>query len=114
MTKLADGVWNPGDGSGCALTWASKTPWIKAKVTALCRRVEGATMNDKIATAFLMAVLVVVILYIVLGPISEEIGAENPKTVECIEQSGASKDRDYRVAGYKATKCAEKSGAAPP
>jgi hypothetical protein len=71
-------------------------------------------MNDKIATAFLMAVLVVVILYIVLGPISEELGAENPNMVECIERSGVSKDRDYRVAGYKVTKCAEQSGAAPP
>jgi hypothetical protein len=71
-------------------------------------------MNDKIATAFLMAVLVVAILYIVLGPISEEIGAGNPKTAECVEQSGVSKDRDYRVAGYKVTKCAEQSGAAPP
>jgi hypothetical protein len=62
------------------LTWASKTPWIKAKVTALCRRVEGATMNDKIATAFLMAVLVVVILYIVLAglwPIFEVADARN-------------------------------------
>jgi hypothetical protein len=73
-------------------------------------------MNDKIATAFLMAagVLVVVILYIVLGPSLEEIRAENPNTVECVEQSGGSKDRDYRVAGYKVTKCAEQSGAAPP
>jgi len=98
------------------MIWASKTPWIKATVTALCRRVEGATMNNKIATAFLMAagVLAVVILYIVLAPISEEIEAENPKTVECIDQSGAAKDRDYRVAGYKATKCVEQSRAAPP
>ena len=119
MTKLADGVWNP---AGMApkrafeeMTWASKTPWSKARVTALCHR-EGATMSDKIATAFLVAAgaLVVVISYIVFATIPEEIEAETPKTVECIEQSGASKDRDYRVAGYKATKCAEKSGAAPP
>ena len=54
-------------------------------------------MNDKIATAFLMALagaLVVGILYIFFAPIPEEIGAENLKTAECIEQSGVSKDRD--------------------
>ena len=73
-------------------------------------------MSDKIATAFLVAAgaLVVGILYIVFAAIPEEIGAENPKTVECIEQSEASKDRDYRVAGYKVTKCGEQSAPAPP
>jgi hypothetical protein len=45
---------------------------------------------------------------------ADPLGAENPKTAECVEQSGVSKDRDYRVAGYKVTKCAEQSGAAPP
>jgi hypothetical protein len=44
-----------GEGRGRNDAWASKTPWIKVKMPALCRRVEGATMNDKIATAFLMA-----------------------------------------------------------
>jgi len=54
-------------------------------------------MNDKIATAFLMALagaLVVGILYIFFAPIPEEIGAVNPKeaerirtTIECIKQS---------------------------
>jgi hypothetical protein len=30
-------------------------------------------------------------------------------TVACIEHSGASKDRDYKLAGYKAAKCAEQT-----
>jgi hypothetical protein len=78
-------------------------------------------MNDKIATAFLMALagaLVVGILYVVFAPVPEEIGAGNSKeaeriraTVECIKQSGGSNDRDYRLAGYKAAKCAEQSAA---
>jgi hypothetical protein len=78
-------------------------------------------MNDKIATAFLMALagaLVAGILYIFLAPIPEEIGARNPKeaervraTVECINQSGGANDRDYRLAGYKVAKCAEQSAA---
>jgi hypothetical protein len=44
-------------------------------------------MNDKIATAFLMALagaLVVGILYIVFAPIPEEIGAGNSKEAERI------------------------------
>ena len=80
-------------------------------------------MNDKIATAFLMALagaLMLGILYIFFAPIPEEIGTGNPKeagqvraTVECIKQSGGSKDRDYRLAGYKIVKCAEQSAERP-
>jgi hypothetical protein len=50
-------------------------------------------------------------------PVPEEIGAGNPKeaeriraTVECIKQSGGSKDRDY---GYKIAKCAEQPAEGP-
>ena len=78
-------------------------------------------MNDKIATAFLMALagaLMLGILYIFFAPIPEEIGTGNPKeaeqigaTVECIKQSGGTKDRDYRLAGYKVAKCVEQSAA---
>ena len=80
-------------------------------------------MNDKIATAFLTTLagaMAVGILYIVFVPIPEG-PARNSKeaaeaervraTVACIEHSGASKDRDYRLAGYKAAKCAEQSAA---
>jgi len=57
---------------------------------------QASPRHDKIATAFLVAAgaLVIVILYIVVAPIPGEIGAENLKTAECIEQSGVSKDRD--------------------
>jgi hypothetical protein len=78
-------------------------------------------MNDKIATAFLTTLaraMVAGILYIVFLPIPES-PARNSKeaaeaervraTVACIEHSGASKDRDYRLAGNKATKCAEQA-----
>jgi flagellar motor component MotA len=78
-------------------------------------------MNDKIATAFLTTLagaMVVGILYIVFVPIPEDL-ARNSKeaaeaervraTVACIEHSGASKDRDYKLAGYKAAKCAEQT-----
>ena len=78
-------------------------------------------MNDKIATAFLTTLagaMVVGILYIVFVPIPES-PARNSKeaaeaervraTVACIEHSGASKDRDYRLAGSKAAKCAEQT-----
>ena len=78
-------------------------------------------MNDKIATAFLTALagaIVVGILYIVFVPIPEG-PARNSKeaaeaervraAVACIEHSGASKERDYRLAGYKAAKCAEQT-----
>jgi hypothetical protein len=78
-------------------------------------------MNNKIAAAFLMALagaLMVGILYIFFAPIPEEIGTGNAKeaeriraTFECIKQSGGSKDRDYRLAGYKVAKCAEQSAA---
>ena len=81
-------------------------------------------MNNKIATAFLMALagaLVVGILYIFFAPVPEEIGAGNPKeaeriraTIECIKKSGGSKDRDYRLAGSKVAKCAEQSDAEGP
>jgi hypothetical protein len=76
-------------------------------------------MNDRIATAFLTTLagaMVVGILYIVFVPIpegpvrnsKEAAEAERVRaTVTCIEHSGASKERDYRMAGYKAAKCAE-------
>ena len=80
-------------------------------------------MNDKIATAFLMALagaLVVGILYVFFAPVPGEIGAGNPKeaeriraTIECIKQSDGSKDSDYRLAGYKIVKCAEQSAERP-
>jgi hypothetical protein len=80
-------------------------------------------MNEKIATAFLMALaaaLLAGIFYIFFAPVPEEIGAGDPKeaeriraTVECIKQTGGSKDRDYRLAGYKITKCAEHSAERP-
>ena len=78
-------------------------------------------MNNKIATAFLTTLagaLVVGILYIVFVPIPEgparnSTGAADAKRIEamlaCIEHSGASKDRDYKLAGYKAAKCAEQT-----
>ena len=73
-------------------------------------------MNDNIATAFLMALagaMVVGILYIAFVPIQEGKEAADSKRIEatlaCIEHSGASKDRDYRLAGYKAAKCAEQT-----
>jgi hypothetical protein len=78
-------------------------------------------MNDKITTAFLAILagaMVVGILYIAFAPISELAGrnsrhaAEEERleaTIGCIKQSGASMDRDFRVAAYKASKCAEQS-----
>jgi hypothetical protein len=78
-------------------------------------------MNDKVATAFLTTLagaMVVGILYIVFVPIPEgptrnsKEAAEAERlraTLTCIEHSGASKDRDYRLAGYKAAKCAEQT-----
>jgi hypothetical protein len=75
-------------------------------------------MNNKIATAFLTTLagaIVVGILYIVFVPIPEgpASGAADAKriqaTLACIEHSGASKDRDYKLAGYKAAKCAEQT-----
>jgi hypothetical protein len=81
----------------------------------------GATMNDKIATAFLTTLggaMVVGILYIAFvqipeGPsINSKEAAEAERvraTLACIEHSGASKDGDYRLAGYKAAKCAEQT-----
>jgi hypothetical protein len=78
-------------------------------------------MNDKIATAFLTTLggaMVVGILYIAFVPIpegpainsKEAAGAERVRaTLACIEHSGASKDGDYRLAGYKAAKCAEQT-----
>jgi hypothetical protein len=85
-------------------------------------------MNDKIATAFLMTVAGASdyarrsdgagILYVVFVPIPEG-PARNSKeaadakrieaTLACIEHSGASKDSNYRLAGYKAAKCAEQT-----
>jgi hypothetical protein len=57
-------------------------------------------------------------LYIVFLPIPES-PARNSKeaaeaervraTVACIEHSGASKDHDHKLAGYKAVKCAEQT-----
>jgi hypothetical protein len=74
-------------------------------------------MSDKIINAVLMGLggaMLVGILYVVFAPGPDAIGAVDSKeterlraTLTCIEQSGASKERDYRVAGYKATKCAE-------
>jgi hypothetical protein len=78
-------------------------------------------MNDNIATAFLTTLalaMVVSILYIVFVPIPEgparnSTEVADAKRIEatpaCIEQSGASKDHDYRLAGYKAAKCAEQT-----
>jgi hypothetical protein len=78
-------------------------------------------MNDKIATAFLMTLagaIGVGILYIVFVPIPEgparnSTEVADAKRIEAtpasIEQSGASKDHDYRLAGYKAAKCAEQT-----
>jgi hypothetical protein len=81
--------------------------------------IRGNTMNDKVATAFLMTLagaIVIGILYIAFVP-SPELEARNPRdaaeaerikaTVACIEQSGAAKERDYKLAGHKAAKCAE-------
>jgi len=76
-------------------------------------------MNDKLAAAFLTTLagaIVVGILYVAFVPIPES-PARNPTaeakriedTVACIEHSGASKDRDYKLAGYKAAKCAEQT-----
>ena len=85
-------------------------------MTALCRRVEGG--NNERQNRYRIFDGSPGGRHFVhrlsLGPVSEELGAENPNMVECIERSGVSKDRDYRVAGYKVTKCAEQSGAAPP
>jgi hypothetical protein len=76
-------------------------------------------MNDKIATAFLTTLaraMVVGILYIVCVPIPEgpartSTEAADAKRIEatlaCIEHSGASKDRDCKLAGNKVAKCAE-------
>ena len=78
-------------------------------------------MNDKIATAFLTSLagaIVVGILYIAFVPVPEgparnATGAADAKrneaTVACVEYSGASKDRDYKLAGYKAAECAEQT-----
>ena len=78
-------------------------------------------MNDKIATAFLMTLagaIGVGILYIVFVPIPEgparnSTEVADAKRIEatpaCIEQSGASKDCDYRLAGCKGAKCAEQT-----
>jgi|HubBroStandDraft_4_1064222.scaffolds.fasta_scaffold431162_2 hypothetical protein len=78
-------------------------------------------MNDNIATAFLTTLalaMVVSILYIVFVPIPEgparnfKEAAEAERlraTLTCIGHSGASKDRDYKLAGYKAAKCAEQT-----
>jgi hypothetical protein len=78
-------------------------------------------MDDKIATALLTTLggaIVVGILYIVFVPIPEgparnfKEAAEAERlraTLTCIEHSGASKDRDYKLAGYKAAKCAEQT-----
>jgi hypothetical protein len=76
-------------------------------------------MNDKVATAFLAIIaeaIVIGILYIAFVPIPE-LAARNTRdaaeaerikaTVACIEQSGAAKERDYKLAGHKAAKCAE-------
>jgi hypothetical protein len=81
----------------------------------------GGDYERQIATAFLTTLagaLVVGILYIVFVPIPEG-PARNSKeaaeaervraAVTCIEHSGASKDRDYRLAGLKAAKCAEQT-----
>jgi flagellar motor component MotA len=78
-------------------------------------------MTDKIAIAFLTTLagaLVVGILYIVFVPVPEG-PARNSKeaayakrieaTLACIEHSGASKERDYGLAGLKAAKCAEET-----
>jgi hypothetical protein len=78
-------------------------------------------MNDKIVTAFLTTLagaIVVGILYIAFVPVPEgparnSTAAADAKrieaTVACIEHSGRSKDRDYKLAGYKAAKCAEQT-----
>jgi hypothetical protein len=67
----------------------------------------------------LAGALVVGILYVVFAPIPEEIGAGNSKeaeriraTVECIKKSGGSRDRDYRLAGYKVKDLARSFAAA--
>jgi hypothetical protein len=78
-------------------------------------------MSDKFATALLMTLagtMVVGFLYVAFVPIPEG-PAINPKeaaeaervrsTLACIEHSGASKDGNYRLAGYKAAKCAEQT-----
>jgi hypothetical protein len=78
-------------------------------------------MNDKIATSFLTALagaIVVGILYIAFvpipeGPARDSTAAADAKRIEamvaCIEHSRASKDRDYKLAGYKAANCAEQT-----
>jgi hypothetical protein len=78
-------------------------------------------MSDKFATALLMTLagtMVVGILYIAFVPIpegppinsKEAAEAERVRaTLVCIEHSGASKDGDYRLAGFKAAKCAEQT-----
>jgi hypothetical protein len=78
-------------------------------------------MNDKIATAFLTALAGAIaggILYIAFvpipeGPARDSTAAADAKRIEatvvCIEHSGASRDRDYTLAGYKAAKCAEQT-----
>jgi hypothetical protein len=75
-------------------------------------------MNDNIATALLTTLggaMVVGILYIAFVPIPEGPAINSKEaervraTLACIEHSGASKDGDYRLAGYKAAKCAEQT-----
>jgi hypothetical protein len=80
-------------------------------------------MNHKIVTTILMVLagaFLVGISYVVFVPVPDAIGAGGSKEAErlraavtCIEQSGASKDRDYRVAGYKATRCVPPAAEGP-
>jgi hypothetical protein len=80
-------------------------------------------MNDKIVTAVLMVLagaMLVGISYVMFVPVPDAIGAGGSKeaerlraTLTCIEQSGASKERDYRVAGYKATRCVPSTAEGP-
>jgi hypothetical protein len=78
-------------------------------------------MNDKIVAGVLMALagaMLVGILYVIFAPVPDAIGAGASKEAEplrvpvaCTE---ASKERDYRVAGYKAAKCPEQPAAEGP
>ena len=78
-------------------------------------------MNDKIVAGVLMALagaMLVGILYVVFAPVPDAIGADASKEAErfrapvaCDE---ASKERDYKVAGYKVAKCPERPAAERP
>ena len=71
-------------------------------------------MNDKIVAGVVMALagaMLVGILYVVFAPVPDAIGAGASKETERLRAPVActevAKERDYRVAGYKAAKCPE-------